>query len=170
MPDGHNRPASRRRQARMMRIINVPMRFVLGLPVATPLGGRLMLLYVTGRKTGKRYRQPLSYVRQGDVLLTPGGGRWKLNLRSGRSERIRLRGRDVQARPEIIGDIDEVEVLLRVMAQANPRVKSFVGIPQGPDGGFDRERLATAIKYGFRVIRWHLEDTAAAKAGRGSVA
>jgi hypothetical protein len=36
-----------------MRVVNV-----LGLPVATPLGKRLMLVFLTGRKTGKQYRQP----------------------------------------------------------------------------------------------------------------
>ena len=58
----------------------IPMRFVLGLPVATPLGKRLMLVYTAGRRTGRRYRQPVSYVRDGETLLTPGGDRWKLNL------------------------------------------------------------------------------------------
>ncbi len=158
MTEASNRPASRRRQAQMMRVVNVPMRLALGLPFATPLGGRLMLAYLTGRKTGKHYRQPLSYVRQGDTLLTPGGGRWKLNLENGRSERLRLRGRDVRACPEIIGDIDGIDRLLQVMVEANGRVKSFVGIPQGADGHFDREKLATAVKYGFRVIRWHLDE------------
>lgn len=52
------------------------MRAVLGLPFPTPLGKRLMLVDITGRKTGRHYRQPVSYVRHGDVLLTPGGGKW----------------------------------------------------------------------------------------------
>ncbi len=67
------RPLSRRLQAGFMSVINVPMRAFLGLPFATPLGGRLMLVSLTGRKTGKHYRQPLSYVKQGNLLLTPGG-------------------------------------------------------------------------------------------------
>ena len=57
-----------------MRIVNIPMRIVLGLPVATPPGKRLMLAFIVGRKTGKTYRQPMSYVRDGETLLTPGGG------------------------------------------------------------------------------------------------
>jgi hypothetical protein len=42
-----------------------------------------MLVYLTGRKTGRHYRQPVSYIRDGESLLTPGGGRWKLNLVEG---------------------------------------------------------------------------------------
>jgi hypothetical protein len=55
----------------VFRVINVPMRFVLGLPIATPLGKRLMLVHLTGRKSGRHYKQPVSYVRDGDTLLTP---------------------------------------------------------------------------------------------------
>jgi hypothetical protein len=71
------------------------MRRVLALPFATPLGNRLILVYLTGRKTGRSYRQPVSYVRYRGALLTPGGGNWKLNLVEGQPVRIRLRGRDV---------------------------------------------------------------------------
>jgi len=65
------RPPRMRRQAMAMRMVNVPMRRILRLPFRTPLSKNLMLLYLTGRRTGKAYRQPVSYVRYGDSLLTP---------------------------------------------------------------------------------------------------
>jgi F420H(2)-dependent quinone reductase len=151
------RPLSRRMQARVARVVNVPMRRVLGLPIATPLGGRLMLAFLTGRKTGRSYRVPLSYVRDGTTLLTPGGGKWKLNLVEGRPERIRLRGRDVHARPELVSDIDEIERLLAVMTKVNPRVAMFVGIRKRADGRLDRTKLEAAVRHGFRIVRWHLD-------------
>lgn len=104
MATHEHRPFRRRIQVRMMRIINVPMRFVLGLPFAMPLSGWLMLVFLTGRKTGKSYRQPVRFVRDGATLLSP-GGRWKLNLQEDRSQRIRLRGHDVLARPELVGGV-----------------------------------------------------------------
>lgn len=141
-----------------MKVANVPMRAVLGLPVATPLGKRLMLATIVGRKTGRIYHQPLSYVDAGDgVLLTPGGGRWRLNLSADRPVTLRIRGRDVQARPELISDPDEVDRLLAQMAESNPMVNSFLRIPRGPDGRLDRDQLATALRYGFRVVRWQTE-------------
>lgn len=155
-PKRQQRPMSRRIQAGVMGVVNVPMRVILGLPFPTPLGGRLMLAYLTGRKTGKAYKQPLSYVRQGDALLTPGGGRWKLNLREGQPVRVRLRGHDILARPELVSDPDEIESLLAVMRAANPSVAAFVGIPKGPDGRLDRARLQATVDYGFRIVRWHL--------------
>ncbi len=101
---------------------------------------------------------PVSYMQQGDVLLSPGGGKWKWNLREGQPVRIRQRGRDVIALPEVIKDPDEMERLLAVMAAANPSVNAFIDIPKGPDGRLDRSRLETAVRYGFRIVRWHLGE------------
>lgn len=156
MPTRQKRPLGRRIQARMMNVVNIPMRRILGLPFPTPLGGRLMLTSLTGRRTGRVYRQPLSYVEHEGALLTPGGGNWKLNLRNGTTVKIRLRGRDVLARAELVRDIDEIERLLGIMTGANPSVGAFVGVPKGPDGRLDRARLRTAVEYGFCIVRWQL--------------
>jgi len=151
-------PLSRRLLLRVMpvvfRVVNVPMRFVLSLPIRTPLGKRLMLVYLTGRRTGRRYRQPVSYVRDGEILLTPGGGRWKLNLVEGQPTHVRLGGRDLRLRPELVRDPAEVDRLLGVMSAKNPMVGRFVPIPKGDDGQYDRARLDAAIRHGFRIVRW----------------
>jgi hypothetical protein len=147
-------PAGRRRQARLMRLVNVPMRALLRLPLATPLGDRLMLVTITGRRTGRRYRQPLSYVRDGDTLLTPGGGRWTLNLRPDQPNSIRLRGRDFHAYPDAVVDLDAVDELLQLIADANPSSQRFVRILRQPDGHHDAQALRAAIDNGFCIIRW----------------
>ncbi len=63
--------AAMRRRARIMRAANVPMRAALSLPFATPLSGNLMLISYTGRKSGKAYRQPVSYVCDGPARAVP---------------------------------------------------------------------------------------------------
>jgi deazaflavin-dependent oxidoreductase (nitroreductase family) len=143
-------------QARLMSAINVPMRLVLRLPLRTPLSQQLMLVYLTGRKTGKHYQQPVSYVTDGATLLTPGGGRWKLNLRPAECTRIRLRGRDELARAELVRDAAQVDRLLRRMQAANPRITRFAPVV-GPDGQVDRGRVENAVRYGFAVVRWHFD-------------
>src|SRR5215472_18981923 len=155
MPEITRPPLSRRLQARFFRVINVPMRRILGLPVPTPLGRNLMLAFVTGRKSGKTYRQPVSYVRDGDALLTPGGGKWKLNLVTDSPVRLRLRGRDISATAELVSDVGEVGRLLQTMAAGNPAAARFGGIQRGPDGSFDRSGVERAVRYGFRIVRWH---------------
>jgi deazaflavin-dependent oxidoreductase (nitroreductase family) len=119
-------------------------------------GKRLMLVHHTGRRTGRRYRQPVSYVREADMLLTPGGGRWTRNLREGEPTWLRVQGQDRTARPELVHDPDEVERLLGVMAAENPGLKRFVRIPTGPDGRLDQGSLKAATEHGFCIVRWHL--------------
>jgi hypothetical protein len=51
--------------------------------------------------------------------------------------------------------------LLAVMTAANPAVSAFVGVPKGPNGRLDQGHLETAVRYGFRIVRWHLEAGAA---------
>jgi len=150
-------PARLERQARIMKLVNVPMRALLGLPFRTPLSGRLMLVSYAGRKSGKAYRQPISYVRYGDTLLTPGGGRWKLNLANGAPVRLRLQGRDMAARPELVRDVEEVDRLLRLMLRENRRLSSFVPFVER-DGTIERSKLENALAHGFAVVRWHLDQ------------
>jgi hypothetical protein len=149
-------PAELRRRARIMRRVNVGMRAVLRLPFPTPLSGNLMLISYTGVKSGQAYLQPVSYARDGDTLLTPGGGRWTLNLKGGRDVRLRLRGRDVPARAELVSDPAEVERLVGVIAVGNPRAMRYIPLPRRPDGRFDPDALNAAISHGFRIVRWHL--------------
>jgi hypothetical protein len=111
-----------------------------------------------GRRSGRSYRQPISYVVDGDTLLTPGGGKWKLNLRDGEPVRLRLRGRDVTARPELVRKADEVERLLGVMLAENPRLSSFVPFIE-QDGTVDQGKLQTALDHGFCILRWHLDGS-----------
>ena len=158
-----NQIGRRRRQARLFKLINVPMRLALRLPFPTPLSRQLMLLSYRGRRSGKAYQQPVSYVPDGDTLLTPGGGKWKLNLRDGEPIHIHLRGRDVLARPEFVRDTDEVAQLLRTMAAGNPRVASFVPVIDA-NGEIDRDKLQLAVRHGFSIIRWHVDGLPATRA------
>jgi hypothetical protein len=153
-----NAAAAGRRQARMMRVVNVPMRAVLRLPFATPLSANLMLVSYTGVKSGKAYLQPVSYARDGETLLTPGGGRWTRNLKGGRRVTLRLRGRSVPAHADLVSDPAEVERLLDVIADGNPRAMRFIPLPRRPDGRLEPDALNAAIGHGFRIVRWHLGD------------
>jgi hypothetical protein len=150
--------AAGRRQARVMRAVNVPMRAVLRLPFPTPLSANLMLISYTGVKSGKAYLQPVSYAPDGETLLTPGGGRWTLNLKGGRAVTLRLRGRTVPAHADLVSDPAEVERLLGVIAVGNPRAMRYIPIPRREDGRLDPDALSAAIKHGFSIVRWHLHE------------
>lgn len=148
-------PLGRRIPPPVWRIVNRIMRTVLRLPFPTPLSKRLMLVDLTGRKTGRRYRQPVSYVQYRDTLLTPGGGNWKRNLQPGQPVQLRINGHNQTATPEIITDPDHAADLLSVMIAANPTITRFSGIGLDADGRANRQQLDQAIQHGFTIICWH---------------
>ena len=143
---------------RVMGALNALPTFVLRLPFPTPMSRRLVLLTYTGRKSGRSYTVPVSYVEQGDTLLIPGGGAWKKNLEHGSPVRVRLRGSERSASPEVIRDIDEVERLVAFMMAANPAVSRFIGVPREVDGRPNREKLELVVRGGFAVVRLRLDS------------
>ena len=142
-----------------MRVINIPMRRILTLPFSTPLNKRLMLLYLTGRRTGRSYRQPVSYVEVGDLLLTPSGGNWKLNLEAGRPERIRLKG------PRRDGPTDPRRQRRRDRQCAHDNdgrePENSKLYPHSPPRRWPlrASRTANAVSHGFRIVQWQLEPS-----------
>jgi hypothetical protein len=44
------------------------------------------------------------------------------------------------------------------MTEANPRAAGFIPIPRREDGHFDEAALDNAVRYGFRIVRWHLAE------------
>lgn len=128
-----------------------------------------MLVHLTGRKTGKHYRQPVSYVELDDALFTPGGGNWTRNLVAGEAVHIRLKGGDITARPDLIGDPGEIGRLFDRMAAANPALRRFIPIPTTPDGYLEPDPLAAAIDHGFRIVKW-LVDRPSARIGMANEA
>lgn len=161
MPATTQPPLSRRLQALGMKAFNVPMRRILELPFGTPLGSRLMVAYIVGRKTGHLYRQPLSYVRDGETLLTPGGGAWRHNLRPDQPVRLRISGRDVLATPEVVTDPDAVESLLDILTMVNPTAGRYLGVGRDDEGRINRQQLNAAMEQGLVIVRWHLNGAAA---------
>jgi hypothetical protein len=71
-----------------------------------------------------------------------------------RAVEMRVGGRRVVARPELVSDPEEVERLLRQMLADNRRLASFVPFVER-DGTIDRAILVNAVGPGLCVVRWH---------------
>jgi hypothetical protein len=140
-----------------MRRLNVITRPLLSLPFRTPMSRRLMLVELKGRKSGRVYKQPVSYVRDGETLLTPGGGNWKLNLREDQVNRLHLNGKWVTARPELVRDPETVTELLGRMRAASPGTARFIPVLNA-DGTVDQAALQQALAHGFVIVRWRPES------------
>lgn len=58
----------------------------------------------------------------------------KLNLVADVPVPIRIRGQDIIATPELVGDVDEIDNLLMFVAAVNPGAAAFIGISAGQTG------------------------------------
>ncbi len=142
---------------RAMRYFNPVARFLLATPLHSLMSGRLMLLRFTGRKTGRSYTTPVSYVRAEDSLLVPGGGAWSKNLERGARAEVCLRGVWSGVTPEVIDEPTAMAELMQRMLVENPAIAVFTGIKAGPDGRPDAVALERERRRGFVVVRLRLD-------------
>src|SRR2546429_1927458 len=140
----------------LMRYFNPFMRLVLGSRAHRMMSGRLVLLSFTGRRTGRSYTTPVSYVRVGDSLVVPGGGVWWRNLEGISQTQVCLRGVWSAVTPEVITEPFAVAELMQRMLAVNPALALFTGIRPGPDGRPDAAALARERLRGFVVVRLRL--------------
>jgi deazaflavin-dependent oxidoreductase (nitroreductase family) len=139
----------------VVRYFNPFTRLVLGSRAHRMMSGRLMLLSFTGRRTGRSYTTPVSYVREGTDLLVPGGGTWWKNLTSG-TARVRLQGKWHVVTPEVIREPVAMSAVLGRMLAINPALAVITGIRPGSDGRPFAESLERERRRGFVVVRLHL--------------
>ena len=142
---------------KMVRYFNPLSRFLLATPLHPLMSARLMLLRFTGRKTGRSYTTPVSYVRAEDSLLVPGGGAWWKNLEGGPLAEVCLRGVWSHVTPEVISEPTAMAELMRRMLVENPAIAVFTGIKAGPDGRPDEAALERERRRGFVVVRFRLD-------------
>lgn len=89
---------------RVLRTINPFVAAILRSPLHRLLSGNVMLLTVTGHKTGKRYTFPVNYTREGDTLTVFSSRSWWKNLRGGGDVAVCLQDRGQMGRAEVIRD------------------------------------------------------------------
>jgi deazaflavin-dependent oxidoreductase (nitroreductase family) len=140
-----------------VRFFNPVARFILSSRLHAVMSGRVALLTFTGRKTGRSYTTPVSYVREGSSLLIPGGGGWWKNLGSGRPSRVLLQGTWHSVTPELVSAPNDLAMVLQRMLAANPAISIFIGVSPGPGGHPDPEALERERRRGFVVVRLRLD-------------
>jgi len=112
--------------------------------LSSPLHGLLsrdvLLLRYRGRRSGRPYELPLSYVEAGGSIhlcTRPEGSDWWRNLRGGAAVEATVRGRVVSLTAEVLG-ADSPEALegLRAFVARNPRtgelLSKVAATPAGP--------------------------------------
>jgi deazaflavin-dependent oxidoreductase (nitroreductase family) len=138
----------------MQGLVNQIIRGLLHAPgLSKVIGSRLLIVYVTGRKSGRRYILPVAYTRHDGALLIGTGFGWGRNLRTGEPVEILLRGRKRLADVQVYKDEAEVTKAYTVICKDNHNFAQLNKIGIGPDGEPDADDLHAAWAAGARAFR-----------------
>lgn len=101
--------------AAMIRVLNPILRTILSSPAHRLASNSLMVLHVTGRKSGRVYQVPVGRHEIDGQLMTYGGGAWRNNLRGGADLRVTLDGRKRPGRGRLEEDPERVAQIFKVL-------------------------------------------------------
>ncbi|GCE50521.1 nitroreductase/quinone reductase family protein [Thermosporothrix hazakensis] len=96
-------------------VMNNLAKFILGTPLHGLFSKRLMLISFRGRKSGKIFTTPVGYQRKGDTILCFTDHKWWKNLLTNPEVTLRLQGKTLHGRAEVIHD--DVDTLVPALEQ-----------------------------------------------------
>lgn len=138
---------------------------VLRSPFHWVMSAGLVLITVTGRRSGRRYTIPVGYQRDGDVLtvMVSEAARksWWRNYREPGPVELRLRGRDTRGRAELVRpDSEAFRSLSEKTLRRAPWLGRVFGIAYDRRAGLSEEQLE-ALGRSIAILRIDLEMSAA---------
>jgi hypothetical protein len=118
------------------RILNPTLKFLLRTPLHRATSGGMMILYYTGRKTGKRYDIVLAYQEEDGKLYTFSSSPWSRNFTDGTPVKLRLRGEMMPAAATVVDDLALTgRVIRRMVRNHGEKLVTGMGlIGVAPDG------------------------------------
>ena len=133
-------------------------------PLHRLLDGQTLAITVTGRRSGRDYTLPVSYLRDGETLLviSEKGRTWWKNLRGGAPVTVFQNGHRLQARGEAFVDVDRVSKFLLVILQQAPAYQHLLHVKLDASGHPEDTEALKRLAQERVVIR--LKEIAAAQA------
>lgn len=109
---------------------NPMMVWLLKSPFHFFISKNMLLVTVTGRKSGRQISTPTNYLRDGNTLwvISWRDRNWWKNLRGGANVRLLLAGRNVEGSGEVFEDENSVAQSLFEYYSKAPQVAKYVGI------------------------------------------
>jgi len=117
--------------------VNALIRLLLLSPFSGGIGNVLMLLVFKGRKSGKLYRLPVGYMRQGETVTTFTDRNWWKNLRDQAPVMLYIKGKRLQGIAAVVQQPDLVAEGLSTFVQQHPRAARPYGISFDAAGQLD---------------------------------
>lgn len=100
-------------------------------PLHGLLSGSMAVIEYTGRKSGKTYRVPVEYIRDGDALLvfSQAGRVWWRNFETEAPVSLRLQGQTVEAVAQsTLGDVETLGRAMQVCLTKHPNRAGWYGL------------------------------------------
>ena len=146
-------------------VVNSVIRWALSSPRrASRVGEHLLLLHLSGRKTGRRIDVPVAYRDAPDGrLLVLTSSLWRVNLRERPEVEVTLRGRRLPARAELVEDVDAVAQVYRALiaeqghAKAGRRMGIRINVDRVPT---HEELVEAARREGLSLVYLQVSATA----------
>ena len=110
------------------------LKYVLRTPLHGIFSKSLMLLEFRGRKTGKAYCTPVSYLREGDEVTSFTDSPWHRNLLGGAPVTLYLKGKAVKGFAKVIDDRNAVTEALTRHLRHNRVDARYYGVSLDKDG------------------------------------
>lgn len=140
----------------ILRLLNPVVKVLLASPLHWPLSRWFAIVAWTGRKSGRRYSTPVSYVREEGVVWVTTGDRWWRNLRDEGSAGMRIAGRWHDAVGTPIADREQSHRDHERLFRAHRWFRWLSGIPGDRTGGPDPAALRRALSAGRVLVRFDL--------------
>ncbi|HND48623.1 MAG TPA: nitroreductase/quinone reductase family protein [Anaerolineales bacterium] len=123
------------------------MAWILRSPFHGMLSNGMMIISITGRKTGKKITTPVGYYMEGEYLwvITSRERKWWRNLQGGATVDLVLRRKPVQGFAELELDEKAVEARMSEYLRHIPQAASRMGV-RIEDGKPNQEDVARTAK------------------------
>ena len=109
---------------------NFFMSWLLRSPLHSMLSKGMMLITVTGRKSGKKYTTPVGYYESEGYLwtVTSHDRTWWKNLQGGAEVMLHLRGRDIRAFADLVLEAESIKLRMMEFLIRVPQAARSFGI------------------------------------------
>jgi hypothetical protein len=129
-----------------MRVANIFVSLLLRSPLHRPMSAYLLLLTYTGRKSGRCYRIPCGYRREGSTVTVVAGNPWWKNVQGGAPVAMRVADEELSGIASPVEDkaiaAEELMAFLRKM----PRLAKMYHATLTPDGQLDPGSVQAAVE------------------------
>ena len=110
------------------KLVNAFPSIIIRSPLHPIMSSKYAIIEFKGRKSGRIYRTPVAYVRDGDEVLLSTDSPWYRNVASGAHVRLLLRGRMVGGIADTVIDPDASTAILRKLVDEIPSYSRPAGL------------------------------------------